>query len=248
MKGRFLLSPTHKSVVERNIYADKSSLVLEWILLKGVERKEFSLREVAIATGIGLGSVHRVFDSLVLKGYLQFTGIRTNKKFSVKNPSGLLLDWIEVYSLVKKCRVFAYGTGFQTRAQVLQALKKSNLEQEVVLALHSSAEAQGCKNTNLQQLELYLTHPNIRQKIETALKLSPKERGYDVLLIEPYYKAMLKESKSILKDKDHLRHAPALLTFLDLYHFLLRGIEQAEYMSQRISELKRIYKKGRSNG
>lgn len=249
MKGHFLISPLNKSIVERNIFADKSSLVLEWVLLKGIEKEDFSLREVAHATGVGLGSVHRVFESLVLKGFLQTIGIRTNKKFSVKNPEGLLLDWIEAYSLVKKCRMFAYSTGFQNREQVMDALILSGLEQKVVLALHSSAEAHKCKNTNLQQLELYLIQTNIKPKLEKSLKLSPKERGYDVLLIEPYYKAML--NQCITKEKDgskkHLFYAPALLTFLDLYHFPLRGIEQAETLAQRISELRRIYKKGRRN-
>lgn len=246
MKGRFLVSPFHKSIVERNIYADKSSLVLEWILLKGIENEDFSLREVAQATGIGLGSVHRVFESLILKGYLQTIGIRTNKKFRINNPSGLLSEWIGAYSLVKKCKLFAYSTGFQNREQVLDALMQSGLEQKVVLALHSSASAHGYKNTNLQQLELYLMQPNIRSKLEKALKLSPKERGYDVLLIEPYYKAMLSQCISKQKEKQ-IFNAPTLLTFLDLYHFPLRGIEQAEFMAQRIPELKRIYKKGRRN-
>lgn len=248
MKGRFLISPFNKYIVERNIYADKSSLVLEWILLKGIEKENFSLREVVNITGIGLGSVHRVFDSLVLKGYLQTIGTRTNKKFYIKNPTDLLVEWIEAYNLVKKCKIFTYSTGLQNREQVMDALKHSGLKKEVVLALHSSAEALGYKNTNLQQVELYLMQANIRPQLEKLLKLSPKERGYDVLLIEPYYKAMLAQCITQQEgSKKPIFYAPALLTFLDLYHFPLRGIEQAEFMAQRIPELKRIYKIGRRN-
>lgn len=237
MKGRFLLSETNKSIVERNIYADKSSLVLEWLLLHGVKKKQFSLREVEDATGVGLGTVHRVFETLVFNGYLQTVGLRTNKKFLVKNATRLLQDWLEKYSLVKKCRMFAYSTGFQSREQVIEALLQSGLDQNVVLALHSATEKLKCKNTNLQQLEFYLLKPDMRAKIEKVLKLSPKEKGYDVLLIEPYYKTMLNKQVQF--------HTSALLTFLDLYHFPLRGIEQAEFMAERIPELKRIYKKRR---
>lgn len=245
MKGRFLLTSFNKSVVERNIFADKSALVLEWVLLKGVDKEEFSLREVVLDTGIGLGTVHRVFESLVLNGFLQTAGIRTNKKFYVKNAAGLLQDWIEHYSMVKKCKMFSYDTGFQTREQVLAALKNAGFEQYVVLALHSSAEAHGCKNTNLQQLELYLTQPSLRQKLEMALKLTPRERGYEVLLIEPYYKAMLNRIplEHHKGRKQQPLNSPALLTFLDLYHFPLRGVKQAEYMARQTLELKRIYKK-----
>jgi hypothetical protein len=144
--------------------------------------------------------------------------------------------------------MFSYSTGFQTREQLINALLNSGgLERNVVLTLHSAAEAHGFKNTNLQQIELYFLQSNIKPALEKVLKLNPKERGYDVLLIEPYYKAMLTNSLTSQKHdaEKRLVYASPLLTFLDLYHFPLRGIEQAEFMAERIVELKRIYKKGK---
>jgi len=110
----------------------------------------------------------------------------------------------------------------------------------VILALHSAAEALGLKNTNLEGLELYILDPSIRAKLESALQLEPKERGYEVLLIEPYYKVLIKQNK---KDGKEIGICPLLLTFLDLYHFPLRGREQAEFMAERALNLKRICKK-----
>jgi hypothetical protein len=109
----------------------------------------------------------------------------------------------------------------------------------VILALHSAAEALGLKNSNLEGLELYVLNPSIRAKLENALQLEPQERGYEVLLIEPYYKMLLKQNR---KDGKEIGICPLLLTFLDLYHFPLRGQEQAEFIAQRAPELKRIYK------
>jgi hypothetical protein len=109
----------------------------------------------------------------------------------------------------------------------------------VVLALHSASEALGLKNTNLEVLELYILDPSIRPKLESALQLEPQERGYEVLLIEPYYKMLLKQNK---KDNKEIAICPLLLAFLDLYHFPLRGQEQAEFIAQRAPGLKRIYK------
>jgi hypothetical protein len=245
MKGRFLLPPSNEAIMEHNIYADKSSLVLEWLLLTGIEKEQFSLREVAQAIGLGTGSVHRVFEVLILKGLLQSIGLRTNKRFLINNPVKLLNDWVEHYNLVKKCKMWTYSTGFQNRAQVVEALIQSKLYPRTVLALHSAADALGCKNTNLQQLELYFMQSNMRPHLEKALKLHPKERGYEVLLIGPYYKSMLNRSLTDQQrtSKKQLVHAPALLTFLDLSHFPLRGIEQAEFMAERLVELKKIYKK-----
>jgi hypothetical protein len=60
-----------------------------------------------------------------------------------------------------------------------------------------------------------------------------KEKGYEVLLIEPYYKMLLKQNR---KDDKEIGISPLLLTFLDLYHFPLRGQEQAEFIAQRNPE------------
>ena len=46
MRGQFLVRST-ANFVEGNIYADKSSLILDWLLRVGIEKNGFSLREVA---------------------------------------------------------------------------------------------------------------------------------------------------------------------------------------------------------
>ena len=137
-----------------------------------------------------------------------------------------------------------YRSGFQDKAELLEVLKKSNLSKKVALALHSAAEVHKCKNTNLNTLELYLFDPSIRPQLEKKLLLEPQERGYEVLLIEPYYKSLLKNTSG--SDLD-INVSPSILTFLDLYHFPLRGQEQAEFMAERLPELKRIFKGGKSS-
>jgi hypothetical protein len=238
MRGRFLLG-SKEAIVEGNIYADKSSLILDWLLKVGIDKEEFSLREVAKDREVSVGLVQRVFGVLVLNGLLKTEGVRTAKKFSFKKSSLLLKSWLEQYSIAKKCKLRTYRSGFQGKEDLLEALRKTKLNQKVALALHSSAEAHGCKNTNLNTLELYLLDPADRSELEKALQLEPQERGYEVLLIEPYYKSLLNLSMGSGKD---VRNCSALLTFLDLYHFPLRGQEQAEFMAERIPELKHIYK------
>ena len=242
MEGRFLIGSNEKPV-ERNIYSDKSAVVLDWLLREGIKSRELSVRNVSKEAGVSLGSVQRVFETLVLKGILQVEGIRTAKKFFLKDPKRLLESWLEHYSIVKKCKMRTYRSGFQDKAELLEAIKKSNLSNKVALALHSAVEAQGYKNTNLNTLELYLLDPLLRPQLEKKLLLEPQERGYEVLLIEPYYKSLLKNNSD--SDLD-INVSPFILTFLDLYHFPLRGQEQAEFMAERLTELKRIYKNGKS--
>lgn len=243
MEGRFLIGSNEKPV-EGNVYSDKSAVVLDWLLREGIKSRELSVRNVSKESGISLGSVQRVFETLVLKGILQVEGIRTAKKFFLKDPKRLLESWLEHYSIVKKCKMRTYRSGFQDKAELLEALKKSNLSNKVALALHSAAEAHGYKNTNLNTLELYLLDPLVRPQFEKKLLLEPQERGYEVLLIEPYYKSLLKNACD--KNLD-INVSPSILTFLDLYHFPLRGQEQAEFMAERLPELKRIYKSGKSS-
>ena len=238
MKGRFLLG-SNEPFVTGNIYADKSSMVLDWLLRVGINKEQFSLREVVKDRKISLGLVQKVFEILTFNGLLQTKGLRTSKRFFLKKPKLLLESWLEQYSIIKKCKMWTYQSGLQENADMLQKLKKSKLSQQVALALHSAAEAYRCKNTNLSTLELYLLNPDIRTKLEDLLQLVPQEKGYDVLLIEPYYKSLL----SLDEKKKNIRVSPALLTFLDLYHFPLRGPEQAEFMAERLPEIKQIYKK-----
>jgi len=237
MKGRFLVS-SNEDPAEGNVYADKSSLVLDWLLRVGLSRESFSLREVVKEVGVSLGLVQRVFSILVLKGLLQVSGIRTTKRFSFNKSKELLESWLEHYSIVKKCKIRTYASAFASKPEWFKALKKSGLDQDVILALHSAVEAHGYKNTNLEGLELYVLDPSIRAKLESALQLEPQERGYEVLLIEPYYKMLLKQNRQGGKE---IGICPLLLTFLDLYHFPLRGQEQAEFIAHRAPELKHIY-------
>ena len=243
MEGRFLIGSNEKPV-EVNIYSDKSAMVLDWLLREGIKSRELSVRNVSKEAGISLGSVQRVFETLVLKGILQVEGIRTAKKFFLKDPKRLLESWLEHYSIVKKCKMRTYRSGFQDKAELLEAIQKSNLSNKVALALHSAAEAHGYKNTNLNTLELYVLDPLVRSQLEKKLLLEPQERGYEVLLIEPYYKSLLNNTSDSGLD---FNVAPSILTFLDLYHFPLRGQEQAEFMAERLPELKRIYKSGKSS-
>lgn len=238
MKGRFLIS-SNEDPAEGNIYADKSSLILDWLLRIGLSKKNFSLREVAKEAEVSLGLVQRVFNILALKGFLQVEGVRTAKRFYFHKPKELLENWLQHYSMVKKCKIRTYASALSGKSEWFKALKKSGFDQSVILALHSAAEALGLKNTNLEGLELYIVDPSIRTKLESALQLEPQERGYEVLLIEPYYKTLIKQNR---KGDKEIGICPLLLTFLDLYHFPLRGQEQAEFIAQRAPEIQRIYK------
>jgi hypothetical protein len=168
----------------------------------------------------------------------------------LKDPELLLRMWLDNYSIIERCKMWTYQTAFQSRKELLNALGKSSFAKHTVLALHSSAALYGCKNTNLKTLELYvLDIEDSKAKLEKVMQLEPQERGYEVLLIKPYYGALLREGKSSNDDctpsltSYEENVSSPLLTFLDLYHYPLRGREQAEFLFRRSEELKRIVSK-----
>ncbi len=241
MNGKFLLS-SNISDSDRNIYADKSSVILYWLLLIGKNKTYFSIREVAKECNLSVGLVHRVIKILVLKGFVQTEGIRTSKKFKFKKAKELLKSWNENYSIIENCKIWTYHSPYQTKEEIYQAIIDNKLEKYVVLTLHSAAEAHGYKNTNLNTFELYILKPEERIKIEKKLSLEPQEKGYEIILIEPYYKTILNRfSKPCIKNK--IWCSPVLLTYLDLCHFPLRGDEQAKFILERDSVFKTMKKK-----
>ena len=69
MIGRFLLASKQKQVfVEGNVYANRSSLILSWLLCIGLERKAFSIREVAREVGVSIGLVQKTLATLTMQG------------------------------------------------------------------------------------------------------------------------------------------------------------------------------------
>jgi len=230
MKGRFLLS-SHAFPKEENIYAKRSALVLDWLLRNGRKDMTFSLREIASETGVSLGLVQRVLATLVFHGVVETHGLRTAKMFSLKSKMKLLSLWAAHYNILKKCKIWNYASAYSPD-ELTQVLSHSLLRNKVAFALHSAARVMGLSNTNLKTLELYLLDSSERKKIEKILKLEPKEMGYDVLLIEPYYRDLLVQSK---EEKEKIKRASWILTYLDLYHFPLRGSEQAQYLLEKHS-------------
>jgi hypothetical protein len=148
---------TNASNTEINVFADKSASILEWLLVKGIEKRSFSLSEVMRDLGVSIGLVQKVFNQLVLYGYLKTTGSRTSKKFILSKPKSLLISWTESYNLMKKCKTWTYSSPYRCRKKMFEILKDSDLAEQVIVALHSSSDLFKCSHSNLETLELYIS-------------------------------------------------------------------------------------------
>lgn len=230
--ARSAILPLRGTNIEMDIYSNKSSLLLFWLLARHdqMKRDGFSINECAREIDISVGLVHKVVKQLEYNGMIIAKGLRTRKRFFLKNPDKILIGWIQEYNLIRKTKTKGYAAPIQIGSK----LEKYGL----VPALHSaSSDLFHIRSTNLTLKEYYLLDWDLLPKIVSQLELQELDRGYELLLIKPYYSALLDRIKN---DKNQVwKDAYAILTVMDLCHFPTRGIEQAETLFRKI-ELKKI--------
>lgn len=238
MKSQFLIKKVTPESPTANIFANRSGLILHELLAQPPE--EFRVRDLARRLELSHGLVQRVVSELVNSGIIASEGIRTAKRYRLARPGRLLRQWIESYSISRKCKFYNYSSGYSVSEieGKLDKVKRGQRE-PLVFALHSAARAYKCGFTNLQTCELYISSKDQRLNLEESLRLQPRDSGYDVLLIEPYYSALV-ERKSERINAQFI--SSSLLTFLDLYHFPLRGNEQAEHLLHKHPALQHLAK------
>lgn len=232
MKGEFLNKKTSVNDRRTNVFAKQSGLLLHHLLMRA--DKEFRLREIAREVGLSHGLVQRVISELLHVGIVESEGVRTAKRYTLRKPKLLLQNWLENYSIMDKCRFYNYSSGYSV-AEIEEKLRRRKESEDFVLALHTAARALKCVFTNLATVELYCKSEAAHEELRDILRLESIDRGYDVLVIEPYYQSIVAEESSLL---DELLVSSPLLTLLELYHFPLRGKEQAEHLIRSHEQLK----------
>ncbi|MBX2989426.1 MAG: hypothetical protein KF802_16175 [Bdellovibrionaceae bacterium] len=227
-----ILSPK-ASEIEIDVFSNKSALVLFWLIAchEELKTKGFSINEMARQTDLSVGLVHKVVHQLEDQGVVLSQGLRTRKTFHLKAAEKLLQAWVARYSLLKKTKTM----GLSLTSSQTPEWKKIGLWP----ALHTAAsELFQLKTTNLRTMEYYLPNWNKLEKVVDTLKARELDRGYELLLIKPYYSALLNRVSQ--SDSGPWLKAYYLLTILDLCHFPLRGIEQAESLYRKADFLKTI--------
>jgi hypothetical protein len=214
------------NIIEVDLYADKSSLVIEWLLLKGSRRECFAIREVERELNFKIrpARIHKMFEFMVHRGFLKSVGYSTKKRFQLFNAPGLLRGWLDSYSIMRKCPMWYYSCPIPEWRLIEERIARSSLKDHVALALHSAARANGYANSNLNTVEFYIENIRMIPVIEHLLDLKHQERSYRVLLISPFYKAAhhFGGLRSEIT-QDRLRASRPLFNLVDLYSFPLRA-------------------------
>ncbi len=223
-------------------FTKKGGLALFWLLgRRGLghsgDAQEFSINQLARDLGVMPFTVHRVIQALEYDGIIRSQGMSTKKRFHLAEPKALLIRWLKRYQFRKKNKLRQYAL---SDPKAFHSKKERLLASSAVPALHTAARLVfQAGMTNLETTEAYVLDPKTVSSIEREYGLVEQERGYEVLLIEPYYRGVV-ERYSKDRDDPLWRQAFALLNFLDLYFFPIRGREQAEILFRKIPALKSL--------
>jgi hypothetical protein len=227
--------PIKKMDQEIDIFSNKSSLILFWLLVyhDTAKKEGFSVNAIARNTEVSVGLAYKVIRQLEYIGVISSKGFRTNKKFYLIYPDKLLISWIKEYNLIKKTKTRGFGKTDTNQQKIIR-------QSDLVPALHNASEVLfNLKITNLHLQEFYLLAWDKLPKITAKLHLQELDRGYEILFIKPYYSALLTRI-NINYQNEFLIRAYTLLTIMDLCHFPIRGIEQAESLFRKSDFIKSI--------
>ncbi len=236
------LLPATSDVPLADPFTKKGALTLFWLLARRVKPKsgahdEFSVNQVARELELRPHTVHRVVRSLEYDGIIRAVGTGTKKRFYLADPKALLVRWLKNYQIQRKCTLRRYAI---SDPKAFQSQRDHFLDAAGAPALHTAARLIFRAGvTNLSTTEAYLLDSSRAESLAKKYGLVAQERGYEVLLIEPYYRGVIERFQKDPKDPAWAA-AMGILTFLELYHFPLRGIEQAEAIYRKTPVLKTI--------
>jgi hypothetical protein len=216
----------------RGPFSDKASLILRSIL-KGGERL-WGVRELAQVTQLDPGFVSRMARELEDRNYIT----RMNSKLKLRDPEGILDDWVRNYNL-KKNKRFGYFFMAASSVDVLEEIRSLEIPAGVDYALSVQAGANlVAPYAAFQEVHVYVGNDKALAYFEKRLNLRSAEQGANVVLMFPHYKHSVFYDRRVVKK---LQVVSDIQLYLDLHGYPIRGLEQAEHLFDK--KLKHLFAK-----
>jgi len=208
----------------RSPFSDKASLVLRAMMLE--KEKIWGIRQLAGKVDLNPGFVSRLVQELEERKY----GVRSNSKIKLIAPKFILSDWLRDYNY-KKNREYKFFCLAESPEQIIDRLRSLNIpdKRNYVLSFHAGANLIA-PYAVFNEVHIYIKDHEDIKFFKESLNLMEAEQGSNVILAIPFYKHSAFYQKQKVKD---LWVASDLQLYLDLYHYPLRGIEQAEYLYEK---------------
>ncbi|PIS29456.1 hypothetical protein COT42_05365 [Candidatus Saganbacteria bacterium CG08_land_8_20_14_0_20_45_16] len=208
----------------RNIFADKATLVLRKMMSNPARRwvtRDFS--------EVSLGMAQGVLEAMAKLGFIERV-VKGPRSYSIlANKQALIKGWLKAYQF----EFNQVETYYSPDKNILAALREYFREKRYALTLHAGANLI-TSFVRTEQVYLYLELSNwSREILEMRQRLGLKElvSGGNIHLVRPYYKKSVFYNVRAIKGYQVVSN---LQLYLDLFNFVPRGQEQAEYLKKEI--------------
>lgn len=209
----------------RNPFSDKASLIPRAMIKD--RWKWWGVRELANSVRLDPGFVSRMIREMEQLGYLK----RQEKKACLQDPKGLLDDWVGQYDFKKNeaRRYFCFAKG---PSEILEKLRQIGVPRDAMYSIGFQAGANLIAPYSVyNEVHVYLNdyYAHLDHFVKT-MDLEEAEQGANLVFLDPYYRHSVFYDCREVKG---LRVVSDIQLYLDLYHYPLRGREQAEHLYEK---------------
>ncbi len=208
----------------RNPFSDKASLISRAMIKE--RWKWWGVRELANSVSLDPGFVSRMIREMEKLGYVK----RQKKKVRLQDPKNLLDDWLGEYDFRKneERRYFCLAKG---PSEILEKLRQIWIPRDAMHGIGFQAGANLIAPYSVyNEVHVYLKDYAHLDHFVKAMDLEKTEQGANLIFLDPYYKHSVFYDRQKVKD---LWVVSDLQLYLDLYHYPLRGREQAEHLYKK---------------
>ncbi len=218
-----------KKISQRNIFADKSTLILRK-MLREFDRK-WVIRDFNGPGGVSLRLAQQVLEVMGQKGYAERVKKGPDSYTILTYPDKLIKDWTYAYEF----ELNSVSTYYTHDKNILKKMKTYLKNKSYALTLHSGANLL-TSYVKTDHVYVYLNTDNWEKdilSIRQQLDLKELVQGGNIHFIKPLYKASIFTNKQMIEGYSVVS---SLQLFLDLYHFQPRGREHAEFLKEQLAQ------------
>jgi len=205
-------------------FADRNSLIARTLLAH--PGRVWGVRALATHAGVALGTASQVLKSLTRSGAVRFEQSGRTARVSLDDPARLLRLWFAAYTWERN-EMVAFHAPLGDPTRFIRRLPKLLKDTRWALTLQAGASLVA-PHASWDRVHAYVDAASRAELIHVgrAHGWTPAEEG-QLVLMKPYYRTSVWEG---VEQAGTVPVVSELQLALDLWHYPLRGREQAEHL------------------
>ncbi|HYR07069.1 MAG TPA: helix-turn-helix domain-containing protein [Longimicrobium sp.] len=205
-------------------FSDRNSLITR-ILLEEPGRR-WGVREIAAAAELSPGTTSQVVRTLASVGVVDFRRRGRNAEVWVANPVSLIGRWVSAYSWERN-QAAAFAAPMGDPLRFVRRAERAFRSRRWALTLQGGASLVA-PHASWQRLHVYMDVKSVRELFDVAdAEGWPAAQDGGLVLMKPYYRHSVWHGLRMVEDLPVVSDTQLVL---DLWHYPLRGMEQAEHL------------------